>query len=421
MAESVEKLGPIETIRQIVEVFTRMKVDISIKEPGVDGFIDSQNNIHKSLFLLLFSMKDSDGRNIWYLNQQNAIFNFIEQFWPNAESGFDRVSSRSAPVLQKGDDARMRQIVESSTLPLSEAIDIVLAAYFRSVRTIARDNKIELPDLYHRLASAIARIEALWVCDSLAEESVEAAREKYSSSALSLQQDLGRLAVETETLTNRTALALDKSAQLEQTIASSSVSVETLAKTFNEKYENADEKATSFIESVRTKVNTGALKIHWVDRGRIARGQFWVSAAVIAAMLVAVPAVAIIYSDEVVAFMHHLTDAATVDVGPDPSAITVTVATISRLLIITIPVALYFWLIRLVVRFNMRSMLLMDDASIRATMLETYYRMIEDDAAKKEDRALVLQALVRPAPGHGADSVDPPNFTEVIDKAMGRS
>jgi hypothetical protein len=83
--------------------------------------------------------------------------------------------------------------------------------------------------------------------------------------------------------------------------------------------------------------------------------------------------------------------------------------------------ALYFWLIKLVVRFNMRSMLLMDDARQRATMLETYYRMIEKGAATNEDRALVLQALMRPAPGHGPDSVEPPNFTDVIEKAMGRN
>ncbi|MER9757562.1 DUF6161 domain-containing protein [Mesorhizobium sp. M0166] len=97
-----------------------------------------------------------------------------------------------------------------------------------------------------------------------------------------------------------------------------------------------------------------------------------------------------------------------------------TVATVSRLVVVTIPLALYFWLIRLVVRFNMRSMLLMDDARQRATIIETYYKMIEQQAATKEDRALILQALCRPPPGHGSDSIEPPNFTEVIDKAIGK-
>ena len=81
------------------------------------------------------------------------------------------------------------------------------------------------------------------------------------------------------------------------------------------------------------------------------------------------------------------------------------------------PLGLYFWLVRIVVRFNMRSLLLMDDARQRATMMETYYRLIEKEAATKEERALVFQALMRPPPGHGPDTVEPPNFTEVIGKA----
>jgi len=62
----------------------------------------------------------------------------------------------------------------------------------------------------------------------------------------------------------------------------------------------------------------------------------------------------------------------------------------------------------------------MDDAGLRATMIETYYKMIEKSAATPEDRALVLSALMRPAPGHGGDPIEPPNFTEVMEKAMGK-
>jgi hypothetical protein len=51
-------------------------------------------------------------------------------------------------------------------------------------------------------------------------------------------------------------------------------------------------------------------------------------------------------------------------------------------------------------------------------MLDTFFHLIEKEGAVKEDRALVLNALFRPAPGHG-DNVDPPNFTELVSKAMG--
>ena len=130
------------------------------------------------------------------------------------------------------------------------------------------------------------------------------------------------------------------------------------------------------------------------------------------------PIAAVYESTTILQFAKQFADAATVDVGDNPGAVAMAVSVISRLVVIAVPLALYFWLIRLVGRFNMRSMLLMDDARQRATMLETYYKMIERSAATVKDRALVLQALMRPAPGHGPDTVEPPNFTEVIDKAM---
>lgn len=46
-------------------------------------------------------------------------------------------------------------------------------------------------------------------------------------------------------------------------------------------------------------------------------------------------------------------------------------------------------------------------------MMGTYFHLIEEGAATKEDRALTLAALSRPASGHGQDNADPPNFTEL--------
>lgn len=79
-----------------------------------------------------------------------------------------------------------------------------------------------------------------------------------------------------------------------------------------------------------------------------------------------------LFVDEtVIALLKHLTEAAGVDVANQQNPVVLTIATISRLGIVTIPLALYFWLIKLVVRFNIRSMLLMDDAGQRATIIET--------------------------------------------------
>ncbi|MCI9865829.1 hypothetical protein RHIZ_07735 [Rhizobium skierniewicense] len=111
------------------------------------------------------------------------------------------------------------------------------------------------------------------------------------------------------------------------------------------------------------------------------------------------------------------TDAAGIQL-PTPSDTQVTIAAIGRLVIVTVPIFLYIWAIRLVVRFNSRSLMLLDDARLRLTMLDTFFHLIQKEGAVKEDRALVLNALFRPGPGHG-DNVDPPNFTELVTKAMG--
>tara|TARA_R110002020_G_scaffold467027_4_gene690191 strand:- start:7107 stop:7325 length:219 start_codon:yes stop_codon:yes gene_type:complete len=62
----------------------------------------------------------------------------------------------------------------------------------------------------------------------------------------------------------------------------------------------------------------------------------------------------------------------------------------------------------------MRSMLLMDDARARVTMLDTYLFLISQDAAVKQDRGAILEALFRRAPGHGSDTSEPPHFTDLL-------
>jgi hypothetical protein len=56
----------------------------------------------------------------------------------------------------------------------------------------------------------------------------------------------------------------------------------------------------------------------------------------------------------------------------------------------------------------------MDDARQRVTMLNTYLFLIEQDAAVKQDRGAILEALFRRAPGHGGDTVEPPHFTDLL-------
>ncbi len=230
-----------------------------------------------------------------------------------------------------------------------------------------------------------------------------------------------------ETLTSRANLALEAA----ETAAKQAGEFDSHAKDLRQKIDDftvdieaktvdAESKLEAFLNAAKSRSTYEGIKIYWTDRANAAWWALVTSALVLFVLLVVIPAFAIWENDAVISLLKHLTEAAGVDVANQQNAVVLTVATISRLVIVTIPLALYFWLIKLVVRFNIRSMLLMDDARQRATIIETYYKMIEQSGATVEDRALILQALCRPAPGHGGDSVDPPNFTEVIDKAMGR-
>ncbi|WP_181181392.1 hypothetical protein, partial [Mesorhizobium sp. B1-1-5] len=80
----------------------------------------------------------------------------------------------------------------------------------------------------------------------------------------------------------------------------------------------------------------------------------------------------------------------------------------------------YLWVLKAVMRFFMRSMLLMDDARQRETMLDTYILLTEKGKADERDRPLILWALFRQTPGHGPDGIEPPDFTEVINAGFNR-
>ncbi|HEV7319634.1 MAG TPA: DUF6161 domain-containing protein [Ensifer sp.] len=158
----------------------------------------------------------------------------------------------------------------------------------------------------------------------------------------------------------------------------------------------------------------------WKDRARTSEYAFRTSAVLLFLLLAVAPAFMIVHFDDVLLALRHIELPPGNDPGEGADPGYLTVVAVSRLVLVSIPVALYFWLIRLLVRFNLRSLVLMDDARQRHTLLDTYFQLIERDSASKEDRAVVLAALFRPLPGHGDDNVDPPNFTELLSKGMGK-
>lgn len=174
--------------------------------------------------------------------------------------------------------------------------------------------------------------------------------------------------------------------------------------------ENFEAFRTAIIEEVRGK-ETRQL---WKERDVQNWLAFKISAGILAALLIAVPILGLVCLDWVIATLRHIGDAAVAGIPDDATGTQLAVAAISRLVVITFPLVLYLWIIRLVVRFNSRSLLLHDDARQRQTMMDMYFLLVERNAATPEERGLVLNALFRPAPGHGSESVDPPKFTDLL-------
>lgn len=111
-----------------------------------------------------------------------------------------------------------------------------------------------------------------------------------------------------------------------------------------------------------------------------------------------------------------------VAVAPETNSVVVAIIhQFGRLIVFSVPVFVWLWVGRALMRYFMRSMLLMDDARQRQTMLDTYFLLSEKGRADERDRPLVLWALFRQTPGHGSDGIDPPDFTEVINAGLKRA
>lgn len=66
----------------------------------------------------------------------------------------------------------------------------------------------------------------------------------------------------------------------------------------------------------------------------------------------------------------------------------------------------------------MRSLVLMDDADQRATIMDSYYALTGDGMTDERALPMMLWAIFRPLPGHGPDGIEPPDFTEAINAGL---
>jgi hypothetical protein len=170
----------------------------------------------------------------------------------------------------------------------------------------------------------------------------------------------------------------------------------------------------AFQESIREELKLTQARKLWTESAERAKGAYIISWVGLLILLIGAPVIAIVQSEAIFQFFRAIGDAVLVDLPENATETAILIAAVSRLVLVTLPVALFVWLIRIIVRFNMRSLLLMDDARQRNTMLETYLHLVEQDATVKVDRPLILEALFRRTPGHGAETIEPPNFADIL-------
>lgn len=237
---------------------------------------------------------------------------------------------------------------------------------------------------------------------------------EQGSQTLEMQNLLKAAHNDTNQMLSHTATSLAATGDVLQAMRTRCDESEAKLNTLLKSVGTAEGQVTAFAASVREELKIDTTKKLWRDRAFWSAISFWVSAGVIAAAILAPPSWAIYHIETVFGFLKRVGDAATQGLPVDATTAQLTAATISRLVVITAPLALYFWAVKLLIRFNTRSMMLMDDARQRHTTLDTYFHLIERSGATTEERGLMLNALFRPLPGQGQDSVEPPNFMELV-------
>lgn len=170
--------------------------------------------------------------------------------------------------------------------------------------------------------------------------------------------------------------------------------------------------------AIREEWKLDRARLNWNTRYLEARRGFQIGCVILFAFLAVTMAVAYLFGPAIVASVNHFDVALFLSGGSVGTAIA---HQFSRLVIFSVPILVYLWMLKAVMRYFMRSMLLMDDARQRETMLDTYFLLTEKGRADERDRPLILWALFRQTPGHGPDGIEPPDFTEVINAGFNRA
>jgi hypothetical protein len=189
----------------------------------------------------------------------------------------------------------------------------------------------------------------------------------------------------------------------------------------------------NFAKAIEAKYQIEVTRKLWANRQSANRLAFAMSALALLILLVCLPVLAMYFHKPILISIGNMltllqppgsNSAGAVAIGPmnggdGKATAEYAIAALNRLVFIAFPLGLYVWLVRLIVRFNTRSLTLMDDATTRQALMDTFYRIATDNGATDKEREMMLQAIFRPLPGHQNESADFPNVIELVHKPVG--
>ncbi|RAX42416.1 DUF6161 domain-containing protein [Rhizobium tropici] len=242
---------------------------------------------------------------------------------------------------------------------------------------------------------------------------------QFNEQLLNAEKTINRFNENIIQLQERDAELRQRNEDFDKTYAQQTKNIEAadmLLSALEKRVSNTEANYTTFSAAIERKYAISATRDYWSKQAKKTGEAFWYSVFILAVLLVAVPIALISRHTEVLGALQDVLITPIDNLKPDATLAQISLASINRLILIILPVALLIWFVRLLVRFATRSLALMDDAQLRQAMMDTFLRLDVDSNLSQDERNVMLNALYRPGPGQSPDVPDFPNVIELINK-----
>ena len=171
----------------------------------------------------------------------------------------------------------------------------------------------------------------------------------------------------------------------------------------------AKEEIEGIAASTVARANLAALGTMWEGIATRSKRSMWIFGVIAVGMMIAGIIFLVCGKDFI---MRSMMNRLPVDDTTVPSVLIS--LQLSRIVVMTIPLILYLWGLKIAVRMFTRSMALYDDATQRKTILDSYFFLGEKGKIDKDAQPIVIGAVCRPVPGHGSDGFELPDVAQML-------